>query len=257
MLKKKEAALIVLLVLTLALVYMYIGYLIGTGYTLEVRFFISSRPSKLSISNFSSPDIHPAMLVSGLAYDKIKINTSNVMRFYAPPHVEGNVTCRLIAGKNYYECKGEGYVYVFRGRELEIVVDNNVSRYYYGGPTLGTSGTYVILYGYGFADAVSKYFVPLFSAVAAYSLLKYLPRVTKKEYLRVTYVSVALIAIAMMYIGLIEGFNEIPSEIAILKTYLLNIYLISCLFLCTVFAVLYIIINVLLPKRSSQSSFMH
>ena len=254
---KKGLVFIVFMIAILILAYIYIGYLIGTGYTLEVRFFVSSRPSKLSISNFSSPEIHPAMLISGLAYDKVKINASSVMRFYSPPHVEGNVTCRIVAGENYYECTGEGYVYVFRGRELEIITNNNVSRYYYGGPALGTSGTYVILYGYGFADTISKYFTPLFSAVVAYLTLRYLPRVVKREHVKFTYVLIALISMILMYVGLIEGFNQIPQEISILKIYLLNAYIISCMLLSIVFVILYIIVNVILTRHSTHELLMH
>ncbi|HDN75598.1 MAG TPA: hypothetical protein ENG05_00535 [Acidilobales archaeon] len=240
-----------LLLFMLSAVTYYEGYLVGMGYTVELRYFISERPLKLAISNFSNVNTHPVMVVSGHAYELKYLNTSkdSPLTFKKPPHTMGNITCELIAGKGIYECYGTGYYFSYLGRRLEIVCEFNVTRHYYGGPALGQGETYVILYGYTFALVLSYVLMPATILIASYVLYRMFKSILKREGKKILYITmlmlVLLLFIIMGYIGFDEGVKLVPKEISCIVKYLGHTLRLGL----TLSTVLYLILNVVLLLR--------
>ena len=234
-------ATVAILLLLVATVSYAIGYYVGSGYTVEVRYFVWPKPCKLSIANFSTLQEHPVMLVSGLAYRKIFVNTTEPLRFPSPPYTEGNISCDVVAGYGYYECSGVGYVYVPVGREMEVISGNEVTRYYYSGPAAGAAGTYVILYGYKFSIFMLVFAVPLASAAIAYALLKYSHGRFTHRSAEMLFLLCAVLALALTYCGGLSGLGTVPEEISQIKAYLLNMLYLAMIETSAIYAVTYFI----------------
>ena len=237
-------------ILVLAVILSYaIGFYIGSGYTVEVRYFVSPKPSKLTVSNFTSPQQYPLMLVSGLAYRKVFINTSQPLKFLYPPNTEGNITCRIVAGYGYYECFGTGYVYEPIGRRLEIVPGNEVTKYYYSGMTAGTAGTHVILYGYKFSLLMLAFMTPVVSVILAYATLKCTYGRFPKESVHTIYVLLAVINAALIYAGGVGGVATVPEEISLIKNCLFNLLYLGVAEVLVIYAVVYYLCMKFLWRR--------
>ncbi len=232
---------IIAILLTVATVSYAIGYYIGSGYTVEVRYFVWPKPCKLSIANFSTLQEHPVMLVSGLAYRKIFINTTESLRFPSPPYTEGNISCDVVAGYGYYECSGVGYVYVPVGREMEVISGNEVTRYYYSGPAAGAAGTYVILYGYKFSIFMLISAVPLAAVALAYAILKYSHGKFTCRLAKMLFLLCVALAAALTYCGGLSGLRTVPEEISQIKAYLLNMLYLAIIETSAIYAAVYFI----------------
>jgi len=208
---------VVLFLTFITLLYYYLGYLVSTGYSVEMRFYVSARPSKLCICNFSSPSKYPLMIIVGYAYTKVRVNESMNSNFSYIPFTEGNVTCRLIPKNKVYVCKGNGYLYKYVGKVMEVVHDNELTRYYYVGPALGVRGTVIILYSYGLAEAVIYTLVPASSILAMYLSM----RLSSRHGCRLFSLLISLVATVIMgiafYEGALRGLSEIPEDLNALK----------------------------------------
>jgi len=233
---KAAALLAVAVVLSLVL-----GYYIGSGYTMEVRYFTAPMPARLAIKNFTSPVEYPVMLVSGLAYEKVSVNLTEPARFPKPPISEGNITCHLKAGLGYYECTGSGYIYMPVGRKLEVLKDYEVSRYYYSGAPLGPHGTYIILYSYKFSQFILAFAVPIANISIALALLKYTYGRLPKDLFMLTYIMSAVLSAAMIYIGGINGLYIVPEELAPLEEYISKVVLVASCVTTGIYGITYLL----------------
>ena len=226
-----------------------IGHYIGSGYTVEMRYFVWSKPSRLSIANFSVPQQHPVMLVSGPAYERVFINTSKPLKFSSPPHTEGNISCRVVAGYGYYECYGTGYIFEPIGRMMEIISGNEVTKYYYSGVAAGPAGTYVILYGYKFSLFMIVFAVPVVYVLLAYALLKYSYGKFPRESFYVLYIISVLLSTALIYSGGANGLSTVPEDISMIKNCLLNTVYVALVEVPIIYAAVYFVYSRLRMRK--------
>jgi len=208
----------ILILIGLPLVSIALGYLVTSGYSIEMQHFVSPRPSRLSIENFSSPHLHPVMIVIGKAYQKIEFNSSTPLIFHRPPYKSGNINCWLSG--TLYLCNGTGYIYKYIGQQQEILNEGEITKFYYSGATGGD--TLVILYGAAFS-----YFILVIIAPLTFILLSYL--ITKNIYSPIIYVFYIILSIFFIYLGGVLGINVVPSILNNLRHYLFTLlyYLIA------------------------------
>ncbi len=194
------------------------GYLVTSGYSIELQHFVSPRPSRLSIENFSSPYLHPVMIVIGKAYQKIEFNSSTPLIFYKPPYKSGNINCWL--NGTLYLCNGTGYIYRYIGQQQEILNEGEITKFYYSGATGGA--TLVLLYGAAFS-----YFILVIIAPLTFILFSYV--ITKNTYSPIFYVSCIILSVLFIYLGGVLGINVVPSFLDNLRHYLFTLlyYLIA------------------------------
>ncbi len=198
--------------LAITLLYL-IGYVIGSGYSFEVKYFVSSKPQRLSIVNFSNPSWKPVMVVTGLNCTQVRLNEGEKAFFQLTMPPYDGLKCSLIPPSTY-ECSGPGVYYVCSNVAVsEVVVGSEVSRNYYFGEA-SVCSTNVVLYGFEFS---------LLAATVLNSMASAMVSVLSQHILRRgRYLAVLMLAIYLesMVLGFIDGIKVIPKELEAMIKYL-------------------------------------
>ncbi len=191
-----------------------IGYGVGSGYTIDIRHFVSSRPSRLSISNFSSPSETPLAIVNGYAYTLKPFNSSKpVSMGLRIPYTLGDVRCWR-QGMEYY-CNGSGYILEAVGIRFEKIVSNDVTKYYYSGAASELSTT-VVLYSRHFSYYVIAFIEPFTLVLLAYTIYYVFRR-------PLFLVFFSTLSIASILLGGFHAIANIDPKIIELSPYMLEV----------------------------------
>lgn len=199
--------------LAIALFYL-IGYTIGSGYSFEVKYFVSPKPQRLSIVNFSNPLWKPIMIITGPNCTQVRLNEGEKVFFQLTMPPYDGLNCSLIP-PNTYECSGPGVYYVCNNIAVsEVVVGSEVSRNYYFGEASAYS-TNVVLYGYEFSLFTALVLNSMASAMTSMLSLHVLRRGKRLAILTLA------ICIESMALGFIEGIKVIPKDLEAMTKYLI------------------------------------
>ncbi|MCS7128644.1 MAG: hypothetical protein N3E36_05810 [Sulfolobales archaeon] len=220
--KRKQLINVITLVglvcLAIALFYS-IGYAIGSGYSFEVKHFVSPKPQRLSIVNFSNPLWKPVMIITGPNCTQVRLNEGEKVFFQLiiPPY--DGLSCSLIPPSTY-ECSGPGVYYVCSNVAVsEVVIGSEVSKNYYFGEALAYS-TNVVLYGFEFSLLTALVFNSMASAMMSMLSLRML---RKGKHLAIL---ILAISIESMALGFIEGIEVIPKDLGAITKYLvMNLFI--------------------------------
>ncbi|MEM1643131.1 MAG: hypothetical protein QXV30_05170 [Desulfurococcaceae archaeon] len=204
--------------LAIALFYL-IGYTIGSGYSFEVKYFVSPKPQRLSIVNFSNPLWKPIMIITGPNCTQVRLNEGEKVLFQLTMPPYDGLSCSLIPPSTY-ECFGPGVYYVCSNIAIsEVVVGSEVSRNYYFGEASAYS-TNVVLYGYEFS---------LFTALVLNSMASAMMSMLSLRLLRRgKYLAILMLAIYLesMVLGFIDGIKVIPKDLEAMTKYLtMNLFI--------------------------------
>jgi hypothetical protein len=197
------------LTLTVLLVYvlvMYaVGFLVGTGYSVDLRRPVLGVPAKLTMSDLRAGYTHVAARVWGLAYEARAVNASpsSPIVLHGYHYTMGSVKCERVHGtENTYKCIGSGYILYPVGFQEEFIRRGERTRYYYAG--------YVdaILYSVHQAYYSALLLAPIAAGLAVYSLAKLGWRS------RATLAVKAGLGLAAYAVGVVAGLSEVPSLLA-------------------------------------------
>ncbi len=204
--------------LAIALFYL-IGYVIGSGYSFEVKYFVSPKPQRLSIVNFSNPLWKPVMIVTGPNCTQVPLNEGEKAFFQSTMPPYDGLNCSLIPPSTY-ECSGPGVYYVCSNVAVsEVVVGSEVSRSHYLGEA-SVYSTNVVLYGFEFSLFTALVLNSMASAMMSMLSLRLLMRGKHLAILALA------ISIESMVLGFIDGVKVIPKDLeAMIKYLAMNLFI--------------------------------
>ncbi len=121
----------VVVITVYAIVMLGLGHLVGSGFSVEVKWVVSGFPSRIWMGNVSSWGwLDVAARVWGKGFTRVWVNATT-----APIAVASGFTSGLDCSQSNggYLCTGVGFVYEPRGFVEELITWGNATRYYYAG----------------------------------------------------------------------------------------------------------------------------